>query len=59
MEELIDIQRKIIDLNYEMSLAMRYNDSDKIVNLRKETNDLITLYLDKIDNKQDNIIYKK
>lgn len=53
MNELTEIKREILELNYEMSLAMRYNDVDKIRTLRERTNRLISIYLKKIAVKVD------
>ena len=40
-----EIKREIIELNYELLLALTYDESDKVLEIRNQTNDLINKYL--------------
>lgn len=56
---LTDIKRKIIELNYELLLAMRYDDDLKVKEIRLETNKLINQYLNKLKNMANVAVEKK
>lgn len=40
-----EIKRRIIELNYDLLLALTYDEADKIIEIREETNKLINEYL--------------
>jgi hypothetical protein len=40
-----EIKRRIIELNYDLLLALTYDEQDKIIEIREETNELIKEYL--------------